>query len=137
MNDRIKFIYGSFLCRLRIQKSVPDLYMCEIFAKKYDFRTYFKQYGLIDTSKCPIFVLVSMNDRNKSTHVFSILVWHKCHSDFLTEICEILVCNIVSLIIWQSVIGNNLRQTSNCSRFINDGNKLIPILFFSYWNPLT
>ena len=137
MNDRIKFIYQSFMCRLRIQNSVPDLYMCEIFAKKYNFSTYFKQYGLIDTSKCLIFVLVSMNDRNKTSHLFFILVWYMCHSNFLTEICEILECNLVSRINWHSVIGNLLRQTSNCSRFINDGNKLIPILYFSYWNTLT
>ena len=109
----------------------------EFSARKLDFRTYFICYGLIDISKCPNFVLVSMNDRNKTSHVFSILVWYMCHSNFLTEICEILECNLVSRINWHSVIGNLLRQTSNCSRFINDGNKLIPILFFSYWNPCT
>ena len=136
LNDRIKLIYWSFLCRLRIQKSVPDLYMCEIFAKKYNFSTYFKRYGLMNTSKCPIFVLVSMNDSNKATHVFSILVWYMCHSNFLTEICEILDCNLVSRINWHLVIGNHLRLTSNCSRFMNDGNELIPILFVSYWNSL-
>ena len=136
MNDRIKFIYWSFMCRLHIQNSVPDLYMCEIFAKKYNFSTYFKRNGLIDTSKCLIFVLVSMNNRNKTSHVFSILVWYMCHSDFLTKICEILDCNLVSCINWHSVIGINLKQTSNCSRFMNDGNKLIPILYFSYSNPL-
>ncbi len=129
-NDRIQFIYWSFMCRLCMQNSVPDLYMCEIFAKKCDFNTYFIRYNLIYLSKCSIFVLLSMNDRNKATHVVSILVWCICHSDFLTEICEILDCNLLSRSYWPLVIGNNLRQTSNCCRFMNDGIKLTPIIFF-------
>ena len=81
------------MCRLCMQNSVPDLYMCEIFAKKCDFNTYFIRYDLIYLSKCSIFVLLSMNDRNKAIQVVSILVLCICHSDFLTEICEILDCN--------------------------------------------
>ena len=40
-----------------------------------------------------LFVMVSMNDRNKATLVFLVLVCCMDHSNFLTEICEILVCN--------------------------------------------
>ena len=83
------------------------------------------------------FVTISMNDRNKTTHKFFFLVWCIGHSDFLTEICEILVCKLVFRINWHLVIADNLRLTRKCPKSMSDRNKLIPIKFLSNCNLLT
>ena len=83
------------------------------------------------------FVTISMNDRNKTTHKFFFLVWCIGHSNFLTEICEILVCKLVFRINWHLVIADNLRHTRKCPKSMSDRNKLIPIKFLSNCNLLT